>query len=235
MVRGGWDRQKMQESDRQISRNFAHEFIESLKRGIKSTQQPIVDEKFKDREGELSHENIFSETNNTITRNIQNTPDHSKITTDHFVVQYICDRNKLFENEFRKNWDRIEDGIFRQTAREMKRDFKDQLECTLMVIKEILYSLNYSKYDKETFDSDNIFEIVNLSTFTKDRELTLNAKESPFKAMVMYLRMYLDPKVTSEKFYHTFKHYFRVDGIEMKASNASILCEKKQTPTDERK
>ena len=61
----------------------------------------------------------------------------------------------------------------------------------------------------------------------------LKAKESPFKAMVMYLRMYLDPKVTSEEFSNTFKDIFKVDGIEMKASNTLILCKIKQTPTNE--
>ena len=231
MVRGVWDHQTMKESDKKMSKNFALEFIDSLKRGIKCTQQPIVNNKFKYREGELSHDSIFLEMNNTITRLIQNTPDHSKVRIDNFVVRYICDRNKLFRKEFQKNWDRIEGEIFRQTVMEIKREFRDQLECTKMVINELLNSLKCSKYDKKEFDSDNNFEIANLNAYKQYPELLLKMKESPFKAMVMYLRMYLDPNVTSEKFNHMITHNFHVDGIEMKVSNTFILCEKPKVPT----
>ena len=124
MVRGEWNRQTMKESDKNMSRNFSNEFIESLKRGVKYSQQPIVVRKFKDRKEELSHESIFLSTNSTISTEIRNTPDHSKVDVDNFVVRYICKRNKLFKEEFNKNWDRIEDEIFRQTAIDMKRDFK---------------------------------------------------------------------------------------------------------------
>ena len=226
MVRGEWNRQTMKQSDEEMSRNYAHEFIESLKRGVKYSQQPIVRKKFKDREEELSHESIFSSTNNTISKEIKNTPDHSKVEIDNFVVQYICDRNKLFREVSNKNWDRIEGGIFRQTARDMKRDFHDQLEGTKMAIQELFHSLKHLEYDKKEFDSENNFEILDINAYKSNHELMLKARESPFKAMVMYLRMYLDPKVTSEEFNHTFKGIFKVDGIEMKASKSYILCEK---------
>ena len=231
MVRGEWDPQKMKESDEKFSENFAQEFIESLKRGMKSTQQPIVDKKFEEREGELSHENIFSMANNIMTREIQNTPDHSKIDIDNFVVQYICDRNALFKEEFKKNWDRIEIEIFRQTAREMEREFIDQMEFTKTIINELLNSLKCSKHNQKEFDSEYNFEIANLQFYKNDPEYMLKAKECPFKAMVMYLRMYLDPKVSSKEFNNTFKRNFKVDGIETKISNTFILCEKPKAPT----
>ena len=233
MVRGEWNRQTMKESDEKMSEKFAHDFIESLKRGVKYTQQPIVHEKFKDRAKELSHESIFSSANNTISEEIKNTPDHSKVDIDNFVVQYICNRNKLFREEFSKNWDRIEGGIFSRTVIAMQRDFQDQLEETKMAIQELLYSLKHSKFDKKEFDSENNFEILDINVYKNNPELMLKAKESPFKAMVMYLRMYLDPKVTSDKFNNTFRGIFKVDGIEMKASNTFILCKIKQTPTRE--
>ena len=230
MVRGEWDRQKMKESDTKFSRNFAYEFIGGLKRGIKSTQQPIIDKQFKEREGELSHEIIFLEMNNTMTREIQNTPDHSEIDIDNFVVQYICNRNELFRKEFKKNWGRIEDGLFRQTSIEMKREFTDQLKDTETAINELLNSLKGLKCDKAAFYSENNFEIVNINIYQKTPE-RFKAIESPFKAMVMYLRMYLDPKVTSEEFNCTFKQIMKVDGIEIKTSDTFILCEKPKNPT----
>ena len=233
MVRGEWNRQTMKESDKKMSEKFAHDFIESLKRGVQSTHQPVINKEFKDREEELSHESIFLSANNTISKEIKNTPDHSKVDIDNFVVQYICNRNKLFTKEFNKYWNQIEVEIFRQTAKKMKYDFQDQLEGMKMAIQELLHSLKHSKYDKKEFDSENNFEISDINAYRNNPELLLKAKESPFKAMVMYLRMYLDPKVTSEEFSNTFKGIFKVDDIEMKTSNTFILCKIKQTPTHE--
>ena len=229
MVRGEWNHQTMKESDEKMSKNFAHEFIESLKRGVKYTQQPIVHKKFKDRGEELSHESIFSSTNNTISEEIRDTPDHSQVDIDNFVVQYICNRNKLFTEEFNSNWDRIEGEIFCQTAKEMKRDFQDQLENTKMIINQLLHSFKHSCH-KQEFDSENNFEISDINFYKNNPELLLKAKESPFKAMVMYLQMYLDPKVTSEEFNNTFRDTFKVDGIDMKTSKSYILCKKTETP-----
>ena len=234
MVRGKWNRQTMKASDEKMSRNYAHEFIESLKRGVEFTYKFSAVNKFKDKEKQLSHDSIFLETNHIISSEIEKTT-HSKVDTDNFVVQYICNRNKLFEKQFNFNWNRIKDEIFRQTAIDMEDDFKRQLEGTKAAIKDLLHVLKpiYPTHDEKEFDSENNFEIVNTNAYKEDPKLMLKARESPFKATVMYLRMYLDPKVTSEKFNNTFKDIFKVDGIEVKASNSFILCGKAKVPTNE--
>ena len=59
-----------------------------------------MDKKFEERKGELSHEIIFLETNNTMTGEIQNTPDHSDIDviSGLFCIEKFCDDIEM--NEF---------------------------------------------------------------------------------------------------------------------------------------
>ena len=236
MARGTWDRKEMKKSDQNFSRNFALEFIEGVKRGIKTVYQPIIENQFKEREEHLSHESILLRSNDTVTRDINNTPDKAAITVDHFVVQYICNRNELIRKLFQCDWNQIENEVYSLIASKLKLEFKKQLQVTVSGFDALLTSLTkmctqFRNSEENAFDSDSNFEIVNIGAYSKDPELMLKAREIPFKAMVMYLRMYLDPKVAPEEFNNTFHNIFEVDGIQVKVSDTFVLCEKSVTST----
>ena len=52
-----------------------------------------------------------------------------------------------------------------------------------------------------------------MKTCNYDSEIEI--KDSPFKAMVIYLQMYLDPNVSPEDFAQFLKNEFEIDGVKM--------------------
>ena len=229
MVRGNWDPKKMKESDQQFSENFAQEFIKGVKRGLITAEKSIVEIRYQERKEQLSHENILLSVNDMVSREIKNTPDNAVINVDNFVVQYICDRNELLRDVFLQNWYRIEDELYHLAVGNMRIKFKKLIDTTIAIFETLLASLTAKSLEsgispKKALDSDNYFEICTESTISLFRKLTV--KEIPFKAMVVYLQMYLDPKVTPDQFRNTFKSNFEVNGVKIKASDRLILCEK---------
>ena len=236
IFRGTWDRKKMKESDRKLSGNFALDFLEGVKRGLKTAEQPNTENRFKERKDQLSHESIFLTANDTMTREINNTTEKAVNNIDNFVVQYICNRNKLFRELFQEHWNSIENELYHLAARNMKLEFKKQIQDTIKLFEMLLTSLEeksatFRNSEEKAFDSDSNFEIVDIEVYKTDPELMLKAKESPFKAMVMYLRMYL-ARVTPEEFRSTLHSTFDVDGILVKASDTFVLCEKSVISTE---
>ena len=228
MVRGSWDHKKMEESDQRFSENFAQEFIKGMKRGLITAEKPFLENCFKERKEELSHENILLAANDLITREIKITPKRA-VTADNFVVQYICDRNRLLRDVFQEDWCRIEDELYRKAVGNMKIKFNKLIETTITVFESLLTSLiakssEYGDSPKKVLDSDSYFEINEESNLGILRRFFV--REIPFKAMVVYLRMYLDPKVTPSQFKHMVSDTFEVNGIKVKPSDTPILCEK---------
>ena len=187
MVRGTWDRKKMKESDQNFSRNFALEFIEGAKRGIKTTNQPIIDKHFKERQEELSHENILLTSNDIITRDINNTPANTATTIDHFVVKYICNRNELIKDLFQQEWNRIENEVYLLVAGKLRLEFRKQLEATVCVLGALLTSLmekcaEFGNSEENAFDSDSNFEIVNIGAYSKRSRPNAESERKPIQS-----------------------------------------------------
>ena len=230
MVRGTWDHKKMEESDQRFSENFAHEFIKGVKRGLITTEKPILENIFTERKAELSHENILLATNDKITREIENTSEEAVITDDNVVVQYICDRNQLLRDVFQEDWCRIEDELYRLAVGNMEMNFNKLIRTTITVFETLLTSLTEKSLGcgdspRKALDSDTYFEI-DVESCNDSYMRKIMVREIPFKAMVVYLRMYFDPEVTPSQFTNMFKNTFEVNGIKVKPSDRPILCEK---------
>ena len=243
MVRGKWDRVKMRDSDQKISKQFAKDLLEGVQRGVVTGQQPIIQNYFKDRRGGLSHESIFLSADDTITKELSTSdpdPDPEIVDIDNFAVQYICNRNELIKIEFQRQWDLLTDELYVVTVEEMKIKFTKQVGTLKRVLKKLLDSL-VDRCDKsesacsenKAFDSDSNFELAEIGVSKEvGTELSLKGRESPFKAMLTYLRMYLDPKVTSLEFDTFFANIFMVDDVKIKLSDTFILCDKLIDPTN---
>ena len=236
MVRGGWDRGRMKESDQRIAENFSLEFIRSVERGLKVTEQPIIENLFLKQKEILSHESIFLSANSEIMNELRKNPGKEIVEENNFVTQYICNRNEVLKGSFRTNWDLVETELFNQTVSKLKGKYHIQIGTIKQTIKELVYGLKEKCNDsriaeQKAFDSDNNFEIVVMGEKEDCKELMVEARESPFKAVVIYLRKYFDPKITPEEFNNFFALPFVVDGVQIKTSDTYVLCEKPTNPT----
>ena len=239
MVRGKWDRGKMKESDQKISKQFAEDFLGGVQRGVVTAQQPINENYFKVRRVGLSHESIFLSADDSITKELSTSDSDSGILDiNNFVVQYFCDRNNLIKSMFQRQWAQLEDELYIITAEEMKVKFSKQIGTLERVLKMLLANLvesckNSGNSEFKAFDSDSNFELAEIGASKEvSSEVLIKGRESPFKAMLMYLRMYLDPKVSQEEFNTFFTGIFLVDGVQIKTSDTYILCEKLNDPTN---
>ena len=225
----------MSNSDQKISKQFAQDFIGGLKLGIVTGQQSIIENYFKERRGKLSHEGIFFLADDLITKQLATSdPDTQILDINSSAVQYICNRNEFIRNMFQEQWTLLAEELYTITAGEMKIQFTKQIETLKKVLGTLLENLNdrCSKSgsacnDKKAFDSDSNFELAQIGDSSEiSAELSLKGRESPFKAMLTYLRMYLDPSVSPADFNTFFANYFLVDGVEIKPCDTYILCEK---------
>ncbi|KAI6650326.1 hypothetical protein LOD99_6003 [Oopsacas minuta] len=212
MFRGDWDREKMKNSDHEISSVFALDLLGRIKRGVLTTEQPII-------------ENLFSE------RKELETPDQEIFSENNFVVQYVCNRNELLRNIFFEKWSIVAEELYQEVIPEISKKIKKQVQVIKMVLSTLLddlESINAGSSENKAFDSDSNFEIAD--KVSVGSEVKVKVKESPFKAMVLYLRMYLDPNVTPGKFRDYFTETFKVDGVKMKKSDTYKLCDKPNNP-----
>ena len=86
--------------------------------------------------------------------------------------------------------------------------------------------------EHKAWGSDNNFEIADMEEL---KEIPLEMRrESPFKAMLMYLQMYLNPLVLPAVFQNTFKqgNIFDVDGVNVKLADTYVLCDKPFYPVN---
>ena len=234
MIRGKWDRNKMRDSDQNISKKFAKDFLGGIERGVVTGQQPTIEHYFKVRRGGLSHESIFLSADDTITKGLSTSDGDSDLfDINNFVVQYICNRNELIRNMFQKQWSILEDELYTVTAKEMKYKFTKQVGTLKKVLEKLIGDLvdRCSKpgsdcSESKALDSDSNFELAEMGG---PKEVCI---ESPFKAMLTYLRKYLDPTVSSQEFEDFFSKTegFSEDGVKIKLSDTYILCEKQIDP-----
>ncbi|KAI6649415.1 Von willebrand factor type A domain protein [Oopsacas minuta] len=231
MVRGEWDREKMRDSDKAISQKFAVDFIESVGRGISNMSKHLFECNFNERKDNFSNESIFFKANYIITEELYKSDD-KVFDTNHMVVQYICNRNELIRRLFKEKWSQVEDEEYNIIVSQMKADFAKHMNDITKVLEAMTNDLIEScseqrNSEQNAFDSDSNFDVIDLKNSKKNNsEQKSRERESPFKAMVTYLKMYLDPKVNAEEFNKYFSEIFELDGVKIKKSDTYILCNK---------
>ena len=233
MVRGGWDRGEMKKSDRDTSHKFAFDFLGAVKRGVLTEEQSAIENLFNEENAELSHQNLLLMANSMVAAFLKENPGEEIMYENHFVVQFICNRNVELKKLFTTRWDQVRDHLYFQIRTAINEKFDKKLSPIKEILKSLLADLTKSltKYDgseHNAFDSDSNFEIFNMIGSDFDSEIKV--KESPFRAMMLYLQMYLDPNISSKEFNELFKNDFEVDGIKMKTSDTYKLCNKPFNP-----
>ena len=237
MVRGTLYRDKMKESDRKIAIQFAQDLLGGIQRGVNTEQLPIIENRLREQKIHLSHESILLSADDTITKELCSLDSNPEtLDVNSFVIQYVCDRNKLIWNIFQKRWTQIEDERYIIFADEIKDKFTKQVRTIVNVLEKLLANLTERcsenrSYEQKAFDSDSNFDLVEIGTSKEiSSEQLIKRRESPFKAMLTYLRMYLDPTVSPEEFNTFFNNIFMVDGVKIKPSDTYILCKKRIDP-----
>ena len=232
MVRGGWNRERKKNSDHQIAKKFATDFIGGVERGILNIFKSTTENLFKERKESLSHESIFFLANSIVSKELSRS-DEEILDTSNFVVQFICNRNEAMKHLFDEQWCQANDEIYHMITQQMKTEFSKQIANVIQLLKLLLTDLtNLSMksghpVDKAA-DSDNNFEIVIEGKGNEKHKLL--EKEGPFKAMMMYLKMYLDPNVKPNSFQNFFANVFKIDGRKIQKSDTYILCDKPSIP-----
>ena len=234
MARGNWDRREMRSNDRKTSHQFAMDFLESVKRGVVTDQQPNIENELNEQKGTFSHENIFLSINKKIAEELEVQPSREIRDPNAFVIQCICNRNEIIKDIFLKKWDIFCEDLHLENVRIMKNEFKKQILKLIAVITAFLRNLEKRRVRFEIleeigFDSDSMFTISEESN-QRDNTTLVMKRESPLKAIVLFLRMYLDPKVNCREIKRFFDREFVIDGIRMKIQEDSVLCCDK--PTD---
>ena len=229
MVRAGWDRKEMKKSDHDTSHKFALDFVGAINRGVLTEEQSVIDNLFDKEGGKLSHQNLLLMANSIVAMDLKNNPEEEIMNENYFVVQFICNRNVELKKLFTEQWNQVEHDLYFQIKTAIHEKFDMKLSPIKGILNTFLTDLTKSLTKSESsehkaFDSDSNFEILDMVTCDIDSEIKL--RESPFKAMVLYLQMYLDPNISSKEFNELFKNEFEVDGIKMKISDTYKLCKK---------
>ena len=231
MVRGTWDREKMNESDLRISNRFALDFIGCVMRGLRTAELPIIEEKFRESRESLSHESILLFANSILTTD---EPNEKVMSKYNFVVQYICNRNEEVKKIFQEKWLFVEDKLYDKYLEKMNSEFLKQIENAIQVLRALLDSLKekcLESTERTAFDSDRNFEIADIESCKESgADMLLKVRESPFKAVMLYLRMYLDPRVSPEEFNIFFSNTFVVNGVQIQNTSTNVLCKNPINP-----
>ena len=234
MVRGGLNRERMKDSDHQIAKKFALDFIGAVERGILNIFRSTYENLFRERKDSLSHESIFFLANSLIYKEISKS-DKEILDTRNSVVQFICNRNEAMKHLFDDLWGQANDEIYHIIAQEMKTEFTKQITNVIQILKMLLTDLTNSSMKfrhpvEKASDSDSNFEIVSMIEGKGNDNQKLLEREGPFKAMVTYLKMYLDPNVNPAHFKNFFSNIFEIEGKKIQKSDTYILCDKPSIP-----
>ena len=228
MVSGEWNREWMTERNKEISNKYALNFIEKLIRDFKTFEEQNLMNLFEDtcRKESLSHESMLSLAYDRVLEELKKEPGIEVTDTENFVVQYICNRNKIIRELFREKWKEVEDKLYKSISQNMTKKLKKEISNLNKVLSVFLSDLNtQSKVIGKEFESDNYFEFMG-----ERRSSYVDTKEIPFKAMNKYLYKYLNPAVTTEEFKHFLHNAFEVDRVEVKVCDAYRLPCKRSEP-----
>ena len=225
MICGNWDREWMTNRDEEISKKYALDFIESVKRSLKTSEQQnrmnLLE--YTCRKESLSHESMLFLALERVREEVKKAPGKKVTDTNNLVIQYICNRNEILQEIFREKWDVVEAELKQNISNHMKSDFIIKISNLNEVLNALILNLESQKINKD-FDSDNYFKLIE-----HDKNFT-ETKEIPYKAMSIYFRKYLDPAVSEEDFTKFLLDVFEVDGIQVKVCETYTLPCKHSEP-----
>ena len=156
---------------------------------------------------------------------------------DNFVVQFTCNRAETLKTIFLEEWRKVAGELHHRIIGDMKERFIQQLTTIRSVLTEFSEGLVAMCTKQECpegigLDADSNFEVADEPSTDSACSTDPKTRVIPFKAMVLFLEMYLNPNVKSEQFVKFFSEIFEVDGIKMKTHHDTyVLFEKPQNPT----
>ena len=165
MVRGGWDREEMKKSDRDTSHKFALDFLGAVKRGVVTEEQSVIENLFNEENTKLSYQNLLLLANSMMLSNLKDNPKEEIMYENHFVVQFICNRNEELRKLFTTQWKQVQDHLYFKIKSAMNEKFDKKLAPIKEILKTLLADLVKSHNKAEisehkAFDSDSNFDIV---------------------------------------------------------------------------
>ena len=164
---------------------------------------------------------------------------NQSINEENFVVQFICNRTQTLKDIFQEEWRKLSMELYRKVVGDMNKQFMKQITKLKSILEKLLEVLEEVCKEKDRLlevgtDSDSNFEVAEAATEESACEPDPKTREAPFKAMVLFLEKYLNPKVSPEEFNQFFTAGFEVDGVKMvRHHDTYVLCEKTQYPAQE--
>ena len=230
LVRGNWNRMEMRSNDKKNANRFALDFLEKVRLSVLCDETQFILDKLEERKYCFSHKTLMFIIDELMINELNNLPLEEVTDPSNIVIQHICNRNELIKTQFGIKWEESVDQVYRDSINHMKCAFQEKLHRIKSVITFLLEKLLKSNDREILFDSDSNFELANRETYS-DPNSDPKLKESPLRAMTLYLKMYLDPNVTPENFKTFFENIFTVDGVEMSKNNKNWkLCDKTNNP-----
>ena len=225
MICGEWDQDTMTKRDSEISEKYASDYIESVKRSLKiSEQQNLMNLlEYTCRKESLSHESMLFLALERVREEVKKDPGKKVTDTNNFVIQYICNRNEILQNLFRVKWQEVEEKLYQIIFDKMKQAFTITNLKLNNVLNLLVLDLE-SKSENNEFDSDIFFQFIEHDKNFKE------TKEIPHKAVNHYFRKYLDPAISKEDFTKFLLDVFEVDGIQVKVCETYTLPCKHSEP-----
>ena len=230
-----WNREELRCDDKKSSRNFAIDFLDGVKRGIVANENSEIECKFNSKSDTLSYLNIQNHIEERLVKELASQPDKEILDHDHFVIQFICNRNEAIKTEFRRKWEGLADELYQDALKSIRIKFLASLQKLTQVLSKFVENLEQSRNMNKSsssseMDSENNFESDG-EVDTDNPHLRLMKKKCILKLYVVYLQMYLDPSVTQECFRDFFIDTFTIDNIKMKNKSKRLLLDKPIDPS----
>ena len=212
IFQGDFDEEIAKANDVMISRKYALSFIEAVKRHVLSLIRIQVEEHFEKEKNDKTVEGLLAMAEDRINQILSNNLDE-EVTTEHFVVQFICNRNICLEKLFHEKFSELEEMV----NVEMQNEAKKKFNCFISPLERQLMSLQ--QYFKRLFEEETTTNIL-LSDYNFEINGIATSKEAPFRAMMLYLSEYLNSVIPSEDI---LKTDYTIEGVNIRRSDNCIL------------
>ena len=246
LARGNFDRKERRKGDKAIASKYAEDLLAAVWRGVNADcEQSIADKYFRGKKDQISHKSILLLANEKITEELNHdytsTSRNNPIDEDNIIIQYTCNRTHYLKKIFKEEWLKIVKELQDEIVRNMRDTFTEQIATLKHVLAEFLERLVAKRKALDRFedigsDSDSNFEVADNIVEAKQTPHNSESKmrDAPLKAMVFFLKQYLDPNVNPEEFNKQFNDDFEVNGIKMKKIHQKfVLSEKEHNPAQE--
>ena len=233
LARGNWDRKAMRKGEKNIAKKLTGDFLAGVGREIKATcKQNIEEEYFVNEKDQLSHKSILLLANKITTQKLHSKP----VDETNFIVQFICNRTQCLRSLFQEEWKKVVVKLHDRICGNLEESFNQKITIVNNVLEEFLRQLKTMCTKKQRLeeigtDSDSNFEVVDQPA-TEESATNINSTRLiPLKAMVLFLKMYLDPRVSPEYFKQFFNNDFEIDDVKVrKHPHTYVLFEKPNNP-----